>query len=161
MKPMKKALCLVCVLSMLIVSMPNVCGAGAFPFEDVQKGSWYYDDVKQTNDNGYMIGTSETAFSPKGGLTRAMFVTILGRIHGASAKESSFSDVKEGSWYAGYVGWAQNYRIVDGYPDSTFRPDALITRQELAVMIYRYMKFAWVSPEKGAGLIFNDREEIA
>ena len=77
------------------------------PFTDVSKKDWYYDSVMYALRNGLFMGTSYTAFSPDGTMTRAMFVTVLGRIaeidSGEYDKDSEFTDVVAGSYYEPYV----------------------------------------------------------
>lgn len=74
----------------------------SLPFTDVAKNQWFYDAVKYTYDRGWFTGMTETRFQPQGKLTRAMFVTLLGRMAGVEAEarwETSFVDVKQGAYY--------------------------------------------------------------
>ena len=88
--------------------------AAVTDFTDVKTGSWYYDAVEYAADNGLFSGTSNSTFSPNGGMTRGMFVAVLGRK--AGVKESDylryrFDDVKVGDYYAPFVEWAATYGI--------------------------------------------------
>lgn len=108
-------------------------------FTDVVAGSWYYDAVKYAVDNKIMSGTSETSFAPNAKLTRSMLAQILYNHAGKpAAAASSLKDIASGSWYSSAVGWAAANGIVTGYSDGTFRPGDSITREQLALMLYRY-----------------------
>lgn len=108
-------------------------------FNDVAAGSWYYDAVKYAVDNNIMAGTSATTFAPNAKLTRSMLAQILYNHAGKpAAAASTMSDVASGSWYASAVGWAAQKGIVTGYSDGTFKPGDSITREQLALMLYRY-----------------------
>lgn len=111
-------------------------------YTDVKSSDWYYAAVSYTWQHGLMSGTAAKTFSPNEALTRATVVTTLYRLAGSPAvtATTTFSDVASGSWYANAVAWAVENGIVDGYEDGTFRPDAAITREETAAMVYRYAK---------------------
>lgn len=114
------------------------------PFTDIKEGVWYYDDVMFVYQNSLMNGTSSTTFSPDSTLTRAMIVTILWRNEGSPSIEgmyAEFADVIQGSWYETAVGWAARNGIVQGYSEGFFGPNDPITRQDLAVILERYMRF--------------------
>ena len=85
----------------------------------------------------------ETTFAPNLAMNRAMFVTVLGRMAGVEEDRtatSKFTDVKAGSYYAGYVAWAAEQDIVRGTSETTFSPNAKVTREQMATMMYRYAK---------------------
>ena len=108
-------------------------------FTDVAAGSWYYDAVKYAVENKIMTGTSETSFNPNAKLTRSMLAQILYNHAGKPASSAaSMKDVASGSWYASAVGWAAQQGIVTGYSDGSFKPGESITREQLALMLYRY-----------------------
>lgn len=111
----------------------------ALPFTDVAAGDWFYEAVRFVYEKGLSGGTSETAFSPDATLTRAMLVVLLHRLEGSpAAQASSFTDVAAGTWYTDAVAWAAANNIVAGVADGRFDPDAPITREQLAVILYRY-----------------------
>ncbi len=143
-KILSLVLCIAMLITSFIVAIPASAEESALPFTDVRGGDnpqWFYNYVKKMYDMKLMNGISETEFSPNGKLTRAMFVTILGRLACAVTVESNtFPDVPSGKYYSGYVGWAVEQGIVKGYEDGTFRPDRLVNRGELAVMFHRYME---------------------
>lgn len=104
-----------------------------------KEGHWAYNGICYCLEKGIMNGISETIFRPNGILTRAQFVTILYRMEGepAISKDPNFSDVPAGQWYSKAVCWAAENQIVTGYPDHSFRPDGQITREQIAVILYR------------------------
>lgn len=114
------------------------------PFTDVKSGSWYEAAVLYARANGFFDGTSATTFEPDGPMTRAMFVTVLGRMAGVEAADyagaTDFSDVAEGTWYAPFVKWAARYGITTGTGNGKFSPDGRITREEMAVFFVRYFE---------------------
>jgi hypothetical protein len=99
--------------------------------------------VKYVTDKGLMNGTGNNQFSPQRTMTRAMLVETLYRLAGkpSATGKSPFSDVKDGSWCADAVIWANTNGIVLGRSDGTFRPNDNITRQQMAAILYRYAKY--------------------
>lgn len=114
------------------------------PFADVKSGSWYEAAVLYARANGFFDGTGATTFEPDGPMTRAMFVTVLGRMAGVEAADyagaTDFIDVAEGTWYAPFVKWAARYGITTGTGNGKFLPDGKITREEMAVFFVRYFE---------------------
>ena len=114
------------------------------PFTDVKSGSWYEAAVLYARANGFFDGTSATTFEPEGSMTRAMFVTVLGRMAGVEVADyagvTDFTDVAEGTWYAPFVKWAARYGITAGTGNGKFSPDGRITREEMAVFFVRYFE---------------------
>lgn len=111
-------------------------------FDDVKATDWYYDYVNYVCENKMMNGVSATEFAPNLNLTRAMFVTVLYRMEGEPATETAaFTDVAAGSWYEKAVAWASANGIVNGVSETEFGPDANITREQMAAIIYRYAKY--------------------
>ena len=122
-----------------------VCVPGAeLPFTDVKKDAWYYDGVAYSYFNGYFKGLSETIFAPNATVNRAMIVTVLYRLAGEPEVENltSFRDVNASRYYAKAIAWASENGIVSGYKDGTFRPNQAATRQELAVILYRFGQYS-------------------
>lgn len=110
-------------------------------FLDVPDSAWYAGAVDYVSGQGLMNGTSQNLFSPREPMTRAMFVTVLYRMSGASADgaaSSVFSDVPGGAYYADAVAWASANGIVTGTDASHFSPSEWITRQQMAAVMYRY-----------------------
>ena len=113
---------------------------GANPFTDVSEKDWFYGDVMFVYENGLMLGTSKTLFSPHGTATRGMMATILWRMEGSPAPKgkNSFTDVVAGKWYADAITWTAENGIFAGYGKDKFGPDDPITREQLAAIFYRY-----------------------
>lgn len=113
------------------------------PFSDVRDSDWFYDEVAYVYANNIMNGVSDTRFDPNGTLTRGMVVTMLYRVAGEpnAYDKGTFSDVKSGEWYADAVEWAAHNEIVEGMGNGKFAPNAAITREQLAAILYRYAKY--------------------
>jgi hypothetical protein len=133
-------------------------------FSDVQT-HWAYDPINFAVANGLFAGTSATAFSPNLPMTRGMIVTVLGRLYGADTSayaSSGFNDVQTGQYYTPYIEWAKEIGIISGIGDNRFAPDATITRQDFAVIITNYAKFAGKQfPVTLQYQTFADESEIA
>ena len=115
-------------------------GTGVNPFTDVSEKDWFYSDVMFVYENGLMLGTSKTLFSPHGTVTRGMMATILWRMEGSPAPKgkNGFTDVEAGKWYADAITWTAENGIFAGYGKDKFGPDDPITREQLAAIFYRY-----------------------
>ena len=159
---------LIAILIALALAMPYGCITAAAddnPFTDVKDSHWFYDAVLYAYDNGLMTGTAADKFSPNMKLTRGMIVTVLGRYDDAAeaASDSPFTDVDIGAYYAPYVYWAAENDIVIGY-DGKFSPNANITRQDLATIMFRYAQYADVDVSVGEDtniLSYNDALSIS
>jgi len=118
-------------------------GTGANPFADVSEKDWFYGDVMFVYENGLMLGTSKTLFSPHGTATRGMMATILWRMEGSPAPKgkNSFTDVEAEKWYADAITWTAENDIFAGYGKDKFGPDDPITREQLAAIFYRYADY--------------------
>ena len=118
-------------------------GTGANPFTDVSEKDWFYGDVMFVYENGLMLGTSKTLFSPHGTATRGMMATILWRMEGSPAPKgkNSFTDVEAGKWYADAITWTAENGIFAGYGKDKFGPDDPIAREQLAAIFYRYADY--------------------
>ena len=125
------------------VSARFVRDTGALPFNDVNAGDWFYDYVEYVYNNGIMDGVDNGVFSPNTETTRGMVVTMLYRLAGEPNVRggNDFSDVASGAYYADAVTWASNAGIVNGTSATTFSPNALVTREQFAAMLYRYMSY--------------------
>lgn len=109
-------------------------------FEDVPAEHWAHDAVAFVVDRGLFLGTGDGKFSPELAMSRGMVATVLYRLKDGKASESAgFPDVEEGSWYADGVNWAYSAGLVTG-DGVGFAPHRAVTRQELAVMLYRLAK---------------------
>jgi len=135
-----------------------------FPFIDVTQSDWYYSSVRTVWENSLMQGTANNLFSPNQSMTRAMFVQVLANLHGVSITEfssSSFSDVSRDVWYFGAVEWAYHMGIVQGIGNREFAPNNNITREEMAVMLYRYSKVVGIEFSEDTVTEFIDNALIS
>ena len=111
-------------------------------FLDIAPNAWYRDAVQYAYDSGLMTGVSANEFAPEATTTRAMIVSILARLEGVeSAEAAGFADVDDNEWYATAVNWAASEGIVGGFGDGTFQPNAPITREQMASILYRYAEY--------------------
>ena len=109
------------------------------PFTDVDTAKWYHLSIDYVLTHKMMNGVSSRAFAPNANLTRGMLVQILYNLEGKpKGTAANFSDVQADAWYAEAVGWAASNKVVTGYADGTFRPNAAVTREQAAAILYRY-----------------------
>ena len=118
-------------------------GTGVNPFTDISEKDWFYGDVMFVYENGLMLGTSKTLFSPHGTAMRGMMATILWRMEGSPVPKgkNSFTDVEAGKWYADAITWTAENGIFAGYGKDKFGPGDPITREQLAAIFYRYADY--------------------
>lgn len=114
-------------------------------FKDVVKGAWYVDYVQYVYDKEIMTGLTKEEFGTDTVLTRSHFATMLYRLEGSPKVEYTdrFKDVPKGQFYTDPVIWAseEDVKVISGYEDGTFGPNDQITREQMAVMLYRYAKY--------------------
>ena len=112
------------------------------PFTDVDEDDWFYEPVCWIYGEGLMTGVSDALFAPDLAMSRAMLVSMLARLENVTESESvGFSDVAESDWYAVAVNWAAREGIVGGFEDGSFQPNAPLTREQLASILYRYAAY--------------------
>ena len=134
------------------------------PFPDVTEGDWFYDAVRYAYETGLMDGVGDNLFAPNSETTRAQLVTILYRLAGQPEPggDSGFSDVETGIWYTDAVAWATENGIVNGVSDTEFAPGDDITREQLAVILYRYAAYQGYDVSQRADLSgFGDASSIS
>ena len=114
-----------------------------WPFEDVTEGDWFYDAVAYVYENGIMAGTSETIFDPYMELDRAMAAQLFYNLEGKPTVtgDSAFTDVTSGHWAVDAITWAAQNDIVAGIGGNLYDPDSNVTREQFAVMLYKYARF--------------------
>ena len=137
---------------------------GKLPFTDVRESDWFYEDVAFAYENGLFAGTSDTTFSPNASMTRAMLVTVLYRLEGepAVSGRSGFSDVTFNSYYEDAVTWAADNGIVNGTSITTFSPNANVTREQMAAILYRYAQHKKYNTAASSGLNgFTDHASVS
>ena len=160
MKPCKRfgalLLALILTLSLSVTALAAVEDTG---FSDVDADDWFADSAVYVRDNGLMNGTGATTFDPDGTTSRGQIAAILYRAAGSPAVSggTAFSDVAETAYYAAAVRWASASGVVTGYADGTFQPNAPITRQQLAAILWRYAG----SPAAESGTDYADESAIA
>jgi len=112
-------------------------------FSDLAGYDWARPAIEALAEKGIVNGVGDYRFDPAGGLTRGMFVTMMGRALGdktegeAAVEGLGFPDVEDSSWYGPYVKWAVGEGIVNGYPDGTFKPNNFLTVEEMNIMAAR------------------------
>lgn len=106
----------------------------------VKNWNWFYDAMRYAVEHGLFNGTSPAEISPYGQMNRAMLATVLYRMEGCPGVTGAaiFPDVPAGEWYAAGVEWAARAGVVNGMDNGTFAPFSSVTREQLAVMLYRY-----------------------
>lgn len=166
---MKKQRILSALLALCIVFslVPTALAEKADDFTDVSRSDWYYQFVDYVTSKGYFNGVADKTFAPADNMTRAMFVTVLFRFHGAKGdrSQSAFTDVAPGEWYTDAINWAAANRIVDGVGNGKFAPNDPITRAQMCTMIERYLvlyRKAWkvTLPETGSVSVMVDESAI-
>lgn len=166
---MKKQRILSALLALCIVFslVPTALAEKADDFTDVSRSDWYYQFVDYVTSKGYFNGVADKTFAPADNMTRAMFVTVLFRFHGAKGdrSQSAFTDVAPGEWYTDAINWAAANRIVDGVGNGKFAPNDPITRAQMCAMIERYLDLyrkAWkvTLPESGSLSVMVDESTI-
>ena len=138
---MKRFCSLILAVLMTAAVLPfSGLAAGESSYSDVSPDDWYASAVEDCTDRGLMNGTGEGQFTPDGDLTRAMLVTVLWRLNGcpAPAEDPGYSDVPSGQWYSDAIAWASGFRVVEGYGGGVFGTNDPVTREQMAVIFYRW-----------------------
>ncbi|MCD8145232.1 MAG: phage tail tip lysozyme [Oscillospiraceae bacterium] len=134
------------------------------PFEDIEAGSWYYDDVGYAYANGMFSGVSATEFAPEQTMTRAQVVQVLYNMNGkpAISYRAYFTDVERDVWYTSAIVWARSNGIVNGTSATTFAPNDTVTREQMAQILYNY--YTEYLGNRASGLMsirsFSDWEQV-
>ena len=143
------------------VEMPSTSNV----FYDVAQGAWYYDAVQYVTQRGLMTGVSDRQFAPNAILSRAQAVQILYALAGGPTVSASndFVDVNRGDWYADAVSWATANGVVSGMGKEMFGPNAPLTREQLALILYHYAQVAEYVPHQGSMAVqkFSDSASIS
>ena len=133
-------------------------------FTDLETGAWYLDHVKYSLANNLFIGISETEWAPNMDLSRAMFVTALGKFEGVDISQYStcaFTDVGDSLYYTAYTQWAYERGLVAGVGGGKFEPDRAITRQEIAQIFMVYAAYKGVDITNPDGSAFESFKDTA
>lgn len=141
----------------------TVSGGTAPAFLDVAEHDWFREAVDYVCTRGLMNGTGDQRFTPGGTTTRGMIVTILHRLEGSPAAGAApFGDVPRNAYYSGAVAWAASSGVVSGYGDGRFGPDDLITREQMALILFRYAQYKGYGTEQRADLSgYGDAGQIS
>lgn len=137
------------------------------PYPDVSEDDWFYGDVAAVSERGIMGAYDDGTgrFDPCGTTTRAMAATVIWRLAGQPEVDGaiSFSDVEEGQWYTDAVRWAASEGITTGYDGTDlFGTNDPVTREQFAVMLYRYSQSAGLASVDPSDLsAFPDAEEVS
>lgn len=129
-------------------------------FNDVKANNWFNDAVAFATAHQLFGGTAEDTFSPDIAMTRGMLAVVLHNLDSNpdNSFKGNFPDVKSGEWFADAVGWAAENGIISGMPDGSFGGNDAITREQLAIMLWRYAG----SPESSQSLNrFKDQDQVA
>ena len=112
------------------------------PYTDVSQDAWYYASVEYVSSNGIMNGYADGTFRPGQQLSRAHLAQLLYNLEGRpQVSAARYTDTEDGAWYESAISWATDAGILTGYADGSIRPNAFITRQQLAAMLYRYARY--------------------
>ena len=151
------SLCAACLLT-----TPPAQAAGKQRYVDVAGDEWFASAALEMTERGVIAGVSENEFGPHVPTTRAMVVTVLWRLFGAprTSTDKPFSDAK-GTWYEAAAAWAKAVGLADGYEDGTFGGEDRITREQLAVFLYRYAGLSGQPIASGALGLFADADRIS
>ena len=143
-------------------ALPTVCPSEIFT--DVPaEGHWAHEGIDFVVGQGLMKGVGNGLFAPDGTMDRAMLVTVLWRLEGkpTAAKNASFRDVPDGTWYSEAVAWAQSEGIVNGIGEDLFDPTGEITREQMATILYRYALGKQLPEKRGDLTRFDDRDAVS
>ena len=144
---------------------PTLKGLPMYDFIDVPVNSWYKQYVDYAVENDMFSGIGKGKFAPNVNITRSEFVQVFANITGvdlsAYKSKESFSDVKASDWYSGAVNWAYENGIVSGVGDGEFKPDSIITREQMCVMIVNYAEFKNIDLGTISNRLFSDHEKIS
>lgn len=138
---------------------------GDYPFVDTADSAWYYEDTVFTYGHGLFQGKTRTTFAPLLDMKRCELVTVLWRLEGKpQASGKDFPDVKGDEYFADALAWASANEIILGYKSGGFGPYDSITRQQFALVMYRYAKYKGYDVEQGAGFdlaAFVDGDDVS
>lgn len=134
-------------------------------FKDVKAGQWYVDAIQFVYDRKIMTGTGTDTFSPNSTLTRGQFVTVLYSMENkpATSFKNTFTDVKKTDYYALPAIWAYNNGITSGTGNGKFSPNANITREQLAAMLYKYATVKNLNKAFNSNALdnFSDKNQVS
>lgn len=133
-------------------------------FADVSHTAWYHSAIDYVVENELMYGLNETTFAPNGVMTRASMAAVLYRLEGSPTvqRNGAYSDVPYGQWYTSAVTWAAQTGIIQGYGNGTFGPNDSMTREQMAVVFFRYAQYKEKDTlHRNALAAFNDTLSVS
>ena len=146
MKKTAKIVALSLALAMVLGLCPTALAATVSMFTDVDSASTYAEAIEALADAGIINGMGGGKFAPDQVTTRAMAITVLGRMAEVEQKDTDkFSDVVNDSWYSGYVGWAEDNGIVVGDGEGHYKPNQTLTGEQMETILTRYAKVAGIA----------------
>jgi len=134
-------------------------------FSDVPRYHWAYSYIAELVEKGIVSGVGDGKFYPERNVTRAEFLKMLAGAVNAKTSGvvvNQFSDVRYTDWYYPYVSWAYSSGIVNGMSETSFAPNGLLTREQMATLIMRTL--AWMgkeAPVKNEAISFTDENSIS
>ncbi|HWQ75788.1 MAG TPA: leucine-rich repeat protein [Syntrophomonas sp.] len=133
-------------------------------FTDIEN-HWAKASIDFVTEREIFQGIDKNNFGPETAMTRAMFVTVIGRLYehsyGSVTGHIAFSDVDEGAYYADYVAWAHENGIIEGIGAAMFAPDAEVTREQMAEIIFRFAAFLGKTTKAVAEVTYPDQADIS
>lgn len=136
----------------------------AHAFRDVHTTDWFSDAIRFVNSRELFVGVNESTFAAHHPMTRAMLATVFHRLEDAERNEAKakFTDVSSGQWYSDGISWASAVELVTGIGNGVFGVSEPITREQLAVFLYRYANYLGMDTvERGSLQRFSDAGEIS
>ncbi len=140
----------------------EVGGCPSKAFTDLNLNQWYHEYTDYVLANGLMNGMGDNKFAPETALTRGMLVTTLYRLAGEPAvtEKATFADVRDNAYYADAVAWAQGIGVVKGITETTFCPEMIVTREQAATFLYRYVT-EYLNQQAAAGADLSGFKDVA
>lgn len=157
MKCFKKAISVLCAAALVAgLSVP------ALAYADVPEKHWAYTDIKAVTEKGLMNGAPNGSFQPDNYVTRATIIATLWRLkESPKVTGTAFPDISEKYWAYPAIAWANSAGIATGYTDGTFGPEDTVTREQLAVFLYRYALADSTPIAEGVTDLYPDAEYIS
>ncbi len=143
-------------------------GSHPASFNDLD-GHWAQSAITYCVANGLFSGLNNITFAPDQPMTRAMFITVIGRLYQEltdtaviASGANQFSDVESGSYYIQFLDWAYDNELIDGYGDGRFGPNDNVTRAQMAKIIANFAQYMGkdITAYEGTRLTFTDSLEI-
>lgn len=156
-------------LALLLLSglmIPAFAATSVTAFSDVKGSDWFYSSVKYACDKEMTAGTSKTTFSPYATMSRGQFVTILSRMDGNKDSDSfaasGYTDVKSNIYYTQHINWLKANGLTD-VTGTTFRPEDPILREEMAIIMGKYIEYKGVTlaDDATAPKAFSDIDSVS